>query len=342
MRTLLVGCGGISNAWLTAAQQIGGIEFVALVDLNRDNAEAQASKYGLTAKVYDDLATALRETSPEVAFDCTVPGAHAAIDIQCLQAGCHVLVEKPLADSMDQARSVVRAAQESGRIHAVMQNRRYNPEIIRYRATLRKQELGGIHTLYGDFFIPAHFGGFRAEMDHVLLVDMAIHTFDEARYLLDAKPVRISCHEWNPAGSWYRHGASAIVTAEMDDGSVFNYRGSWCAEGHMTSWEADWRAIGVYGTALWDGHETVSAERVGEPDPPNGGELIRETFAVDAQARSELAHPGHAGCIAEFKRCVENGGTPMTVSYDNYYSLAMSLCAVESAEAGRPIEVQKL
>ncbi len=342
MRTILVGCGGISNSWLTAAQEIGGIEFVALVDLDKEAARAQAEKYGLEAPAYDDLDAALSDTKPEIAFDCTIPAAHAMVDTQCLRAGCHVLVEKPLADSMAAAREVVATAAEVGRTHAVLQNRRYNPEIVRYRDALELSELGSIHTLYGDFFVPAHFGGFRAEMDHVLLLDMAIHTFDEARFLLGARPSRVSCHEWNPPGSWYTHGASAIVTAEMSDGSVFNYRGSWCAEGHMTSWEAEWRAIGTWGSALWDGHSQVDAERVTDPEPANGGDLVREAVGVRIPERESMRFTGHAGCIEEFVRTVRSGETPMTVSSDNYYSLAMSLCAVESAEQQRPVEVEQL
>ena len=51
------------------------------------------------------------------------------------------------------------------------------------------------------------------------------------RLLTAADPVSVYCHEWNPAGSWYDHDASAVAFFEMSDGLVYTYRGSWCAEG---------------------------------------------------------------------------------------------------------------
>ena len=72
-----------------------------------------------------------------------------------------------------------------------------------------------------DMFLGAHFTGFRNTMDHPLLVDMAIHTFDEARYLLsEARPVLAYCQEFNPPNSWYKGDASAVAVFEMSDGSV--------------------------------------------------------------------------------------------------------------------------
>ena len=48
-------------------------------------------------------------------------------------------------------------------------------------------------------------------MPHVLLLEMAIHTFDAARLILGADPVSVYCKEWNPPGSWYKQNASAVA-----------------------------------------------------------------------------------------------------------------------------------
>jgi predicted dehydrogenase len=88
-----------------------------------------------------------------------------------------------------------------------------------------------------------HFGGFRESMRHVLLLDMAIHTFDAARFLSGEDALAVYCHETNPRGTWYEHGASATAVFEMTNGVTFTYRGSWCAEGLGTGWGADWRII---------------------------------------------------------------------------------------------------
>ena len=77
--------------------------------------------------------------------------------------------------------------------------------------------------------------------------------------MIGKKPLAVYCHETNPKGSWYRHGASANAIFEFDDGAVFTYRGSWCAEGANTSWESRWRIVGSKGTILWDGADEFQA-----------------------------------------------------------------------------------
>jgi predicted dehydrogenase len=230
---------------------------------------------------------------------------------------------------------MVAAAQEAGKLYAVIQNRRYDPNIRRLRRLVASGSLGRLTTLNSDFYIGAHFGGFRDQMRHVLLIDMAIHTFDAARLLSGADPVSVYCKEWNPAGSWYAHGASAVAIFELSDGTIYTYRGSWAAEGLPTTWEADWRLVGTEGSARWDGGETISAEVVTE----RGG-FRSQTAPAEAPPLAEGdAVGGHAGIIADFVRCVRSGDTPETICSDNIKSLAMVFGAVESAETGRPVQI---
>ncbi|HMB91920.1 MAG TPA: Gfo/Idh/MocA family oxidoreductase, partial [Rhodothermales bacterium] len=204
LRAVLVGCGDISNVWLKTITTMDSVDLVALVDLDETVAEAQAVENELDEVIVDaDLEAVLSHTKPDIVFDCTVPTAHANVTIEALQHGCHVLGEKPMADSMEEARRMVAAADEAGRIYAVMQNRRFDPNIRRLQAFLASGEIGTLTTINSDFYIGAHMGGFRYHMPHVLLLDMAIHTFDAARFLTGADPVSVYCKEWNPHGSWF-------------------------------------------------------------------------------------------------------------------------------------------
>lgn len=329
---VLVGCGGISNAWLTAIATCDDVRVVGLVDLDPAQAERRREQYGLEARIFSDLTEALQTLDPQVVFDCTVPPAHEVVATTALAHGCHVLGEKPLAADLAAAKRVVAAAEAAGRIHAVIQNRRYLPDILRFRDVLQSGTIGAVEGLHADFFLGPHFGGFREEMDHVLLVDMAIHTFDQARLLLgDAVPESVQCIEWNPPGSWFRHGANALCVFTFSGGCTFTYRGSWCAEGCGTSWECDWRATGRDGSALWDGGKSITGERIVERGRPGKWVSAFEPIAVPAER--SLEHQGHAGVIREFCDCVHTGGTPQTVCTDNIISLAMVEAAVQSAEA---------
>jgi len=131
------------------------------------------------------------------------------------------------------------------------------------------------------------------------------------------------------------HAASAVATFEMDHGLIYTYRGSWCAEGLNTSWEASWHAIGTKGSLHWDGGEEIRVEVARK----TGGFLSEsEDLQVPAWEGKDQ-HWNHAGVMREFLQCVREGGSPETRSSDNIKSLAMVFRAIESAKAGRSLEI---
>jgi predicted dehydrogenase len=234
---------------------------------------------------------------------------------------------------MENARDLIRASRAAGRVHAVVQNRRYHPGVRRIARFLRDGGIGDVTGLYCDFFLGPHFGGFREEMRHVLLLDMAIHTFDVGRLFSGGTPKSVWCREWNPQNSWYAHGAAAIAVFEIA-GGVFNYRGSWCADGLRTSWESAWRITGTRGTLLWDGEDDIRAEVV--QGPGVAPSLFSECVAVPVpplDPRDRVG--GHRGVIEDFVQAIRTGQPPETTGSENIKSLAMVSGAIDSAETGR-------
>jgi predicted dehydrogenase len=336
-KAVLVGCGGISHAWLSAAQHEPDLQIVGLVDLNQAAAEHRANEFKLhNVKIGTGMEEVIRETSPDLVFDCTVPEAHVDVALSAFKHGCHLFSEKPLADSMENARKMVAAAEKAGKLYAIMQNRRYTRPIIPLVEFLRQEKIGKITTVNSDFYIGAHFGGFRDRMQHVLLLDMAIHTFDAARYISGADPVAVYCKEWNPVGSWYDHDASAIAIFEMTNGIILTYRGSWCAEGVNTTWESEWRILGSHGAVWWDGANHFIAEI-----PKDEPAFIRPCTPAEIPILSpeQLPYEGHFAAMKDFLGCLRTGRTPQTHGKDNIKSLAMVFGAIESAEAGKRVEI---
>ncbi|MEX2607687.1 MAG: Gfo/Idh/MocA family oxidoreductase [Kiritimatiellia bacterium] len=338
-RAVLVGCGGISNAWLKVLLPMENVVLVGMVDLNLSNVDAKIAEHSLSGvQTGTDLDPMLTDLKPDVVFDCTVPPAHESVVLTALQHGCHVLGEKPLAENMSQARKMVAAAEAAGTTYGVMQNRRWHSGIQRLRRALDQGIIGKVHTLHSDFFLGCHFGGFREEMKHVLLLDMAIHSFDQVRCLIDALPLSVIATEWNPPGSWYQHGASATAHFELENHCAFSYRGSWCAEGLNTTWECAWRIIGERGSLLWDGGDHIEAEVV------KGDEgFIRPTEKVEIPPFSlSDTQTGHSGAIHNFIDCLDAGAVPETPGSDNIHSLAMVHAAIQSAETGRRVYLSDL
>ena len=335
---VLVGCGAMSKAWLDAARQINGLKIVGLVDIDLAHAQGRAQEFGLGDVATDtSLDAVLEKTRPDVVFDVVVPSARSQVAFSALKHGCHLLTEKPLAASMEEARAIVAAARDAGRIHAVVQNRRFLEPVRRVRRLVDSGVIGRPMTIACDFFLGPHFGGFREEMDHVLLLDMAIHTFDAARAMTGLEAARVYCREWNPPNSWFRHGASAVAVFDMSDGAVFTYRGSWCAEGLKTSWEAAWRIVGERGSLTWDGFDNINAEVAA------GGErdgLFAPTTAVQIPPGDADAVGGHLGVMKQLIAAVQGGPPPETTGGDNLKSLAMVFGAIRSAETGQPVAVE--
>jgi predicted dehydrogenase len=322
----------MAKGWLRALREQpelkDRVQIVGLVDLDLSAAERLRQEFNLdTAATGTELDRMLSVTKPDLLFDVVVPQARHDVVMTGLRHGCHVLTEKPMAASLDEARSLVAAAKAAGRVHAVVQNRRFIEGVRRIRETIASGALGQLTALHADFFIGAHFGGFREQMQDVLLLDMAIHTLDAARFMAGAEPLAVYCHETNPAGSWYAHGAAANAIFEFSGEIVFTYRGSWVAEGGTTSWESAWRIVGTTGTLLWDGADNFDARAVAE----QSGFLrpLRDVVVSPPPHPSETH--GHASVIAEFLDAVETGRTPETAGADNIKSLAMVFAAIESA-----------
>jgi len=335
LRAVLVGCGAMSKANIEAALATGEVAIVALVDLEAQRAAERAADFGLSdAALGADLDAVLAETRPDFVIDVVVPQARYNVVTTAFAHGCHVLSEKPLADTLDRARRLVAAASSSRRMHAVIQNRRYVEGVRRIARFLASGAIGDVTSLHCDFFLAPHFGGFREAMQHVLLLDMAIHTFDAARAMTGAEAEAVFCREWEPANSWYAGGSSAAAIFELSNGAVFTYRGSWCADGFRTSWEGAWRIVGERGSLTWDGADDLRAEvlshvREGLFSPV-------EPVAVPPLDPADRVG-GHRGLVADFVAALQTGAEPETVSRENLKSLAMVFAAIESAETGRRV-----
>jgi predicted dehydrogenase len=318
-----------------------GIEVSTLVDLNIDIARARASEFQLQSPVFGNLDEAIRTAGAQLLFDCTIPAAHAEVDERALSSGLHVLVEKPLATTLTDARRVIDLAAKNSLVHAVIQNRRFNPGVRKIRRLIDQGLIGELTTVNIDFFVPAHFGGFREKMDHILLTDMAIHPFDAVRYLTGANAESVYCEEWNPKGSWWQHGASAHAIFHMNRGIRCTFRGSWCSEGLRTSWDGAWRIVGTEGTIYWDGLDDIRGERVKNVK----GEPVKRGLFYECEAFTATEEPepvetrGHFSVMRQFLREVSEGIPAETRSTDNIQSLAMVLGAIESGKLGQKLPI---
>jgi predicted dehydrogenase len=326
VRLILVGAGAMGRAWLKVIDQSADVQLVGVVDLDLGTAHRAAEAAGLPA-----LATAttleglLGRIRADAVITVTVPEAHAEVSTTALLNGMAVLCEKPAADTMSAALSMAAAAEVSNRLLMISQSRRY----WRNLAALRGQvaQLGRLGVVECSFFRAPRFGGFRDEMPHPLLGDMAIHHFDLARDLIGSDPVWITSESFNPGWSWYAGDAAANAFAAFADGTRFGYIGSWCSPGLETSWNGQWRISGEAGTAIWDGdHQPVAQTVDGTAIPAVAGTGPQEC----------------AGALASFVAAIRDGSIPSGEIHRNVMSLAMVEGAIRSARTGRRVNLANL
>lgn len=323
LRVVVVGAGGMGRAWLRTVEESAAVELAGIVDLDLDAARAAAAALGRPdLPVGAGTAALASDVGAQAVINVTVPAAHHPVTTEALAAGLPVLGEKPVASTVAQGLSLAAAAELHGQLFMVSQSRRYNRHL--FEAKRLSSSLGRVGIVSAEFFKAPHFGGFRDAMDHPLLLDMAVHQFDMARFLLDADPVSVFCEEYNPSWSWYRGDAGSTAIFEMTGGERFVFNGSWCSPGQETSWNAAWRISGEHGTVLWDGDNSpvssVSSDTGYSEDP--GQEI--------------------AGSLRDFVAAVRTGSTPMGRVHRNIMSLAMVEAAIQSAATGTRVSVDGL
>lgn len=313
MRAVLAGAGALGPYWARELVESPDTELAGWVDLDVSRVKAAAAELGVTVAAGDALAPMLREQRPDFVVNVTPPAAHHAVALTAFDHGAHVLTEKPLATSMDEARAMIEAADRAGRLLMVSQNRRYMPELQAFREEVAA--LGPLSSLTCEFHRNHRDAAaeFLFAFPQPLLLDMAIHLFDAARALTGADPLSVYCDSYSPPWSWYEGPAAAAAVFRMTRDLRFAFVGNWAAPRDETSWTGWWRAIGEGGIATWDGEDTEKR------DP--------ERFL------------GLAGSLADFVAALRGGGTPQGEGHDNLKSLAMCHAAVESAALGAPVSV---
>lgn len=331
IRLIQVGAGGMGQVWLELLTQSSDVELVGLVDLDLNLAERALADVGRPLVPVSKSVSELQSSKADAVINVTIPAAHHSVTTEALFQGLHVLSEKPVAPTVSSALSLAAASEVSGRLLMTSQSRRYY-------ATLRKfrDQIAGLGTLgmaSTEFSLAPRFGGFRDEMAHPLLVDMAIHPFDAARYALGVDPVSVLCESSNPPWSWYAGDAVATAIFEFEGGIRYVYNGSWCSDGFETSWNGSWRVTGEKGTAVWDGESSPSWEsgEVVVDDSASSIGLIDEDDATSGETI--------AGALEEFIDAIRTGRTPSGEVHSNVISLAMVEAAVLSAESGTRVRI---
>lgn len=286
--------------------------------------------------VFESMREAINATHPEAVLNTMALPGHVATTRTALEAGLHVLVEKPFAPTIGEAQELVDVAARAGLVLAVSQNYRFFPAPRAIAQIVRDGSLGRLHEVSIDFrrYSPAGPNGRGRHHleDQPLLQDMSIHHFDLLRLITGAEPERIYCEAWNPQWTPFS-GPSAAVASITFPGVVVSYRGSWITAAPVTPWGGRWSLEFEHGEVFWtNSDDDMSHDKV----------VVRPR---GARPRSAALRPmlrtGPSATITEFADSIRTGREPETSGRNNLGTIAFVAAAIESATVHEPVSIYR-
>lgn len=278
---------------------------------------------------FPSLAAALEATDADLVLGTVRTDAHFPVARAALEAGCHVMLEKPFAAAMTEAKALVDLAVEKGRVLAVSQNYRCFPGAIAAAKTFAEAPFGPSDYVRLEFRQHAPSVGYRYwDMPDPLLADMAIHHFDLMRMVLGSEPVRIACRTWNPPDSPFRFDPAGSALILFANGVLVDYHGSWMSGGTRTPWAGEWSMDCRDGTIAWS-----SRDMFADGARPDRLVLRRRGEEAEMPPLPEPAFLDRAGTLNAMCRIIETGIAPPYFSSgaDNLMSFALVAAALRSA-----------
>lgn len=241
IKTLVLGLGNFGLSWAThvVPRCAGDALLVAAVDTRPERRESLPGDVPAFAAIDEALA----HVTPDLVINATPPSAHLPLNEQLLRRGIPVLCEKPIADTMDNARRMAGVVQETGGFLMIAENYRYHPVMRQARRLIASGELGGIHHVSCRFrhYHPDYSMFYHGTLAHPLMEDVTVHHLDLGRYLSGQEPVRVWCRESPAPYAWYgQRPANATVLTEMSGGALFHYEGTLASPESTTTWNGSW------------------------------------------------------------------------------------------------------
>lgn len=247
-RIALIGCGGIAQTHLAALASMPDVEIVGGADIDSSRLDLMQSKWGVQ-KVYKDWKQMLKELQPDGVDVCTPNGVHMQPTIDALNAGAHVIVEKPMAMNPAECQKMIDAAQKKGKKLTIGFQYRYHPNTQFLKRAADAGQFGDIQFVRCQALrrrgIP-NWGVFGQKklQGGGPMIDIGVHVIEMAHYVMGSpKPVAATGNTWTFMGNkpsttvsqwpgWdhktYTVEDLAIGHIRFDNGAILHIEASFC------------------------------------------------------------------------------------------------------------------
>jgi UDP-N-acetylglucosamine 3-dehydrogenase len=240
LRIGIIGCGAIARELhVPEYLQSGEADIVALSDTKMANAKGIAERYSLAAKSYADYKVMLKEEELDAVSVCLPNYLHCPVTCDALRAGCHVLVEKPMAASMAEARKMVDTADKCGKLLAVNQSQRLYPVHMKAKEVLDSGILGKIlhvTAMFGhagpEHWSPSGKWFFNKKQARFgAMADLGVHKADLIRFLTGKEVAEVNAFSECLEKKRSSVEDNFVSTLKFTDGTIGTLAASWTVKG---------------------------------------------------------------------------------------------------------------
>ena len=342
MKYALIGCGRVSPNHVVAAVK-NKLEFVGLCDLSREAIYNLKEKYEPIKHVrsYKDYHKMLETEKPELVAIATESGKHAEIAIDCINAGCNVIIEKPVALSLADADRIIEAAERMGVKVAANHQNRFNASIGKIREALEAGRFGRLFYATSQirwsraesYYNQAAWRGTWAQ-DGGTLMNQCIHNIDLLNWMLGSEPVEVISmtdrlnHDYIEAEDLglaiikYANGAYGLVEGTVDifGGDleealcIFGSKGMVKADGTVNNIIENWRF----------------------EDDIDDEDEVRAEFSVPV---GHIYGQGHTALYTDMIDAIEENRQPYVDIYAGRRALELVLAIYKAAYEGRSVKL---
>ena len=336
----IIGCGNIARTRHVPEYAANpDCRIAAYYNPSPDKAEALAEQYG--GKVYASVEELLADPSIDAVSVCTANDVHAAISIAAMKAGKHVLCEKPMACTLEEAEEMVRVSEETGRLLMTGHNQRFLPAHREARQYLEDGVIGRVlsfRTAFGhggpEMFMKVKdmnswfFRKERAAMG--VMADLGVHKIDLIHYLLGERSVRVSAKlstldKRGDDGSPISVDDNAVCLLETGSGAIGTVTASWTYYGQPDNSTVIYGSKGIM--RLYDDPEHSLIIKLAD-----GSTITGKAGPMDFRAPS--------GVIDSWIESIKAGKVLEADGRSALDAMKAVFAAIRSSETGNSIEIQ--
>lgn len=332
----IIGCGAVSVMHIESAKRLDGAHLVGFADHNPARAESFAKQHG--GRAFADTAALLADPEVDIAVICTPSGLHAEQTVAALRAGCHVLVEKPMALTEEGIAAVIEAEKETGLTVGVICQQRFSPAMQALRALIEEGALGRL--LLADLSMlyhrdPAYYEAVAwrgtKTMDGGELFNQGVHGVDILLYLCgDVKAVAgatrtlvhsIEAEDTTVAMLEFESGAVGTLRSTTAITPGYPRRMSLCFTG---------------GTVVIDDDKIITWDVPDVPCP----EVSADEGRAAHRDPMAFSYEYHLAETADFVAAIRKGRAPLISSAEGRRAPDLILAIYRAAERGERVELK--